>query len=122
MDVGEPGANHHVGTTGEDGLDQRVNLGWIVLAVAVQEYEDIGIHPPRLLERGFDGGRLAEIVRVPNDCRARGFGHLGRRVGRAVVDNQDLARLSAEFQNEATDVPILVEGRYRNDNAVLSLF
>ena len=85
----------------------------VVLAVAVEADGDLVAVLERVLEAGLDGAADAEVERQPDDRRARGGGDLGGRVGRAVVDDDDVEpRIeAAQLPDDRTDRPLLVAGR-----------
>ena len=117
----EARADYHLGAAVEDRLDHRVDIGRVMLTVAVEQHQRIDVHVSRLLEGGFDGGRLAQIVRMADHRRARGLGDLSCVVARAVVDDQHLTVASAQLQDEATDIAVLVISGDGNNNSSLDV-
>ena len=107
----EARADDHVGVTVEHRLDQAVDVCRIVLTVAVEQHQRIGMDRARMLERGLDGRGLAFVARVAQDGRARGFGDHRGGIGRAVVDDEHEAALFAQLEHQAADEAVLVVGR-----------
>ena len=87
-DAREARADDHIGFTAEHRLDQVVDVGRIVLTIAVEQHQGVGFHRARMLESGLDGRGLAFVARVAQDGRARGLGDHRGGIGRAVVDDE----------------------------------
>ena len=95
----EAGADDHVRAPVDDRLQQRRDLVRIVLAVAVDLHGEVEAVLERVLVAGLDRAADPEVEGEPDDPRARLGGEPGGRVGRAVVDDEDL-----EFRVDRADL------------------
>ena len=74
------------------GATTRAELRRVVLAVAVEPDGQLVAAFPGVAEAGLDGAADAEVEGQLDDVGAGGGGDLGRAVGRAVGDDDDLER------------------------------
>ena len=69
-------------------LQQPANFPWIVLTVAIHDSQDL---TARRSGTALDCCTVAQALRMSNYRRTGFFRRRGRRVGRAIVDNDNLS-------------------------------
>ena len=88
--------DHHVGLAAHDRGHQQGHVGAVVLVVGVGVDDHVGAELEPGVEAGLEGGGQTLVVGQADDVvDAVAAGHVDRRVGRAVVDDQPLDHVEA---------------------------
>ena len=115
-------ADHEVGLTPQHRRQNIWDLIRIVLTVAVEGHQDVGVQTPRGLETTPCGCARAQICRVADHLRSCGFSRLRRAVCRSVVYDDDMIGVNQGFSyNIGDEISLVVTGDGDDHTALIRL-